>query len=54
VGTEPTERADLDPQGDADPARATQDGPADDAYWPTGEPKLSPTEMWMEHKGWAS
>jgi hypothetical protein len=30
------------------------DDEASETYWPTGEPKLTPTETWMEHKGWAS
>ena len=54
MGTDPTERTDLDPEGVNDAARAEEDELADDTYWPTGELKLSPTEMWMEHKGWAS
>ena len=32
-------------------AAPAYDDPTDD-YWPTGELKLSPTEMWMEHRAW--
>jgi hypothetical protein len=31
-----------------------EDDETAETYWPTGEPRLTPTEMWMEHKGWAS
>jgi hypothetical protein len=52
VGDDEVEAGDLVPEVAADLAGA--DDPAGDDYWPTGEPKLSPTAMWMEHKGWAS
>jgi len=54
VGTEPTYRADLDDDGVDNPGLEQDEVPAEEAYWPTGELRLSPTQMWMEHKGWAS
>jgi len=54
VGNDPVEGPDLDPEVVDNHTGAEGEDPADETYWPTGELKLSPTAMWMEHKGWAS